>query len=546
MDLQISEEEILKELSEISPSSWSNIPSPIIAAISTLVKLFKYDHECLIALKAKPQEASENLSSPSVLSSYPSLNQSRRNDEALMFIENKLKSGLADNEMFMHSQIKRLEKLTNDSIEENNKQIKEISQKIAAITRSCHKNEENFAAAIISWKDELTNDFSMKLKEETNSLSAEIKDISDYMDRFEKAMKNSILLIENETQNHLAKTSLEMKAEVRLLKSSSDKGNENTLKLITAKIDELTQNSWAFNMKICDAIKDLDSKMVQTFYKIDKKEKDATNKLDGIVNKALYKVNMIDDIIIQAEKSRNGLIEELKAFKEEINEFLEKKSTKLAESHDKKLLNIKEDLRGYLDDELIFIKKKLEWLPMDFSEIKDFNSVEARLYVLETRLRTEENNRISEREKIHQEILNIKIDHKPQIKVTASRPKCSTPMAHRSKTRNSQIIRKTISPGGVCSIDSWRTSKTPKSSYLTFTRSFQTPKGIKQFDFTKDSSIILQESSSESRPKSPDLEQTAILERYNNEARHLSIVTACFPSKPSSFDIKQNDVNTNI
>lgn len=64
------------------------------------------------------------------------------------------------------------------------------------------------------------------------------------------------------------------------------------------------------------------------------------------------------------------------------------------ESREKLMQNYREDLK--------YLKSKLDWLPSTSQELSDLSPLEARLFILESRLRREENNRIMQKTEIIQ------------------------------------------------------------------------------------------------------------------------------------------------
>lgn len=414
-----------------------------------MIKLFSQDHEKINNLIEKV----DDLNSTSASKAFFLANQAKKLDESFLTTENKLKNSLADSELYMQNRLKKNEKLISDIVEEMNKQTKELNSKLNNIARLNSKNDEMMVKFIETSKEELKNEFTEHFEAEIQILKVETQDMSNFLDRFEKAMKNSLVLVESSMDEHISKQVIELKQEMKTLQNNSDLGNEITANLITQRNEELKESFRNLDQKIKWAMRDIHSEKDKIIGEVMTREREMTEKLDDIVKRALFKVDMIDEIILNEENMRNKLIIDSQLLKQEITDFCAFTRTDLFDINTKTLIQIKEDLLHTLDEELIVIRKKLDWLPMDFSEIKDFNSVEARIYVLETRLRIEETNRMLERENIIHDLEKLKSNSKTQTRTTANRPKCSTPMASRPKTRTNQTVRKTISPGGMCTVE---------------------------------------------------------------------------------------------
>ena len=136
--------------------------------------------------------------------------------------------------------------------------------------------------------------------------------------------------------------------------------------------------------------------MQEVLHDLKGKDEDRDKRFNEL-SESIYKFK---DTISQSEqKIKMGFINHIK----EIEEFI-KKIQKSNESFKQEIrvsqYNCYENAKGELmtdyKQDLKAIEEKLAWLPSDLEDISDMTPMEARLYTIETRIRTEEMNRMNQ------------------------------------------------------------------------------------------------------------------------------------------------------
>jgi hypothetical protein len=115
----------------------------------------------------------------------------------------------------------------------------------------------------------------------------------------------------------------------------------------------------------------------------------------------------------KVQKSQPDLTENFKQLKAEsletmknFEELFKNSSKKISEDVD----GLIQDLRKDMNESVFEIREKLHWLPVNISEIKGMNPSEARIFILEARLRAEENARNEQVSKLFSALETLKSD----------------------------------------------------------------------------------------------------------------------------------------
>ena len=129
----------------------------------------------------------------------------------------------------------------------------------------------------------------------------------------------------------------------------------------------------------------------------------------------------------------------------------------------------KSDLMKSYQKDIAFINEKLRWLPSNLQDISEMTPIEARLYTIETRIKTEETTRIQEINNLIQGILYIELSlimpkepnkkrHSEKIKPNCITSRCFTPIP--------TTIKVCRSPGGMKILNSISNTRIKKSDFI--------------------------------------------------------------------------------
>ena len=110
----------------------------------------------------------------------------------------------------------------------------------------------------------------------------------------------------------------------------------------------------------------------------------------------IQKSETVNDIKSNPIKQNNEEITKLNDSFLELKEDLKKIETDLAKKFKKAFSSIEfsmKSLKSTTSEDIVEIREKLSWLPINLRDIKGMNPTEARMFILEARLRSEENIR---------------------------------------------------------------------------------------------------------------------------------------------------------
>lgn len=207
-------------------------------------------------------------------------------------------------------------------------------------------------------------------------------------------------------------------------KNATDIDNES-LKL-SQKVNELKKSNLTLENSIVSlsTSRHEDSKNISEMKQyIDKEILKVKESLKELVNRVPVKEKKL-----KAEKKQEEKLEKAKnakkvdkpneeflVFRNEVKEIIDKLEenmySHLKSSH-YKIENSISALRNHTTLDLSQLKEKLYWLPVDLKELKGMPPTEARIFILEARLRSEENIRNDQYNKLLSLIDNLKVNVK--------------------------------------------------------------------------------------------------------------------------------------
>lgn len=136
---------------------------------------------------------------------------------------------------------------------------------------------------------------------------------------------------------------------------------------------------------------DFEQKSMNLFDVLDNRKQEIMQ-IHGFVKEAYEKVHIEQQNLREkCDRLERDVLFQLDSLRVETNAIIFKA---YEESKEKLMQNYREDLK--------YVKSKLDWLPSTSQQLADLSPLEARLFILESRLRREENNRIMQKTEIIQ------------------------------------------------------------------------------------------------------------------------------------------------
>lgn len=377
---------LLTELTSINPSTWLNIPSPLIQAMSIIVKSCEKHEKLLTDLNKDSirQEIKDTLKYyiNRELEKINNINAERIHTE-ISSLDDKLLMDLGG-----------LKIKVRDSVENLTKEVVEIKQRVNIIQKNVTTEIHALKDAINTAKDAVKNEIIAKhIKPDFDVFKMELLDLTRALSAVEKQVKYVTYKQETYEENLNSKI-LDQKEDIKDI--------NKTLKNLIQRFDEIVESK---TEELRVSIKKHEEKIksdFETFYNFREafflQLEQNKMQIQESYEQKLKEFEKISSNLFgmgdKLEENNQNLIEQMDDLRKNFDFKAEKTRIEMErialdcyrDAKDKLILAYRDDIK--------VIQKKLEWLPHDIDTIKDLPPIEARLFTLESRLRREENNRI--------------------------------------------------------------------------------------------------------------------------------------------------------
>lgn len=378
----------MQALESITTGQWSNIPPCIVQSINVLVEQAKGQHSQIEQLKSQFTELSLKFSVKSA------------RQEATLEDLNTAFKGLNANTYkdsidFKNSNTE-LKEYTDNKLRIVNEILHEAKNRITVMNTDFRKETREFNNKIEKAKNEMNNVYSENLQLSKKIIEDSIEKVSNKFavfsletnknmeERFEK-----IVEVEGKVGNldeKLEKFELEAKAS----QISSAKTSEEVAKLQKKYkqqeivIENISKAFEEFSQPVSNGSETpiIDRSPRQSIFINPYTEKisQIESKIEEIAN--LHKISAKD----LAFQSNNNLLK----LQSEIQSWT------------------KQEIENHIEEQIFPMKKKLDWIPKDGEKMRNMSVTEARLFLLESRIREEEKARIIFDQKLENDLAGVK------------------------------------------------------------------------------------------------------------------------------------------
>ena len=377
----------MQNLELITTGQWSNIPVCVVQAINILVELLRTNTNQIDSIKTSLTDLSLKFSVKTGRydSSIEELNNSFKSLNGRTFKEAK---EFNDKQVELKELIESKHKANNDRINEGNNKISGLNSEFRKETRENYNKLEKLKNEVEKMIFENNEVFANMIEKNFKDIRNNIHELTQGIYTVIDENKGKILDFSKSIEN------LEEKIQSQSIltaKNSKDHENlQNTVKRLKEKYKHHKFSLKGLYMRLDSFTKPLES--------------GSSSPNSG--------KSPSDSIYI------NPLIEKLSKLEQKIEDS-ENKSKKLIEEachlQTQKIISIKENIEKWTKQEILFsiekslvgIKKKIEWLPDDMEKTKGMSITEARIFLLESRIREEENARIISDQKIENSLSRI-------------------------------------------------------------------------------------------------------------------------------------------
>lgn len=453
----------IDDLSSIRPEDWANIPSPIVRAIGVLIKKMKANEQDISIINqsihsfeqkvdGKFQQFLSKLDSVwgSIADmdekfSQPHVTPKGKKDSSDPLGEvgldvNQMKTRVKD----LEKQVKELKLMQLKQDEKLLAASGEFSRSIEDAKEAVLKEvAENMIEPEVTTLEEKLAKFEGSSKMFSLELKKNIDDVAFHQEALKgdhgKLRKEVVKLQETQDDclsqtNQLTNSAERVEVRLRQLKTSSETELANLAK-------ELRDYQATFTSTVSTQMTDL-RQMVEA--SASTSDSYFNSKITEFANALIFPV---------LTSQRNDLELALSVLDNKIRQELFILSKNLQNAFKKTVVE-------GVERKIVILEEKLKWLPLDTKEIKNMTPYEARLFTIETRLRTEEDRRLLAQERISSDLEFLRRTVTPASVLlpepSVVRNPISQVFANELLPRRTQKKVTTGTPGGMATPEMWR------------------------------------------------------------------------------------------
>lgn len=381
-----------QDLNSINTQSWTNIPQPLIQAINYLTKACLTHSEILKTVN-KDLWCSEITSE--IMSYHKAYSKEYEEQQA-----SDLNSKFSSIKDHLAVEVQVFKKQVRSSFEE-------LSQDIQVSKTQFHNYYKNFKSEVVSLRDiVLSTKESIKtelackyIKPEQETLRLEFSELNKNILVCEKHIKLLGLQFDRFSSETGSRLDIQ-REDIRGNSYEIQNIGKKFSGIVESYVEELKNDFAKYQEFIKGAQEGFCVKEKEFWMDFEKKSENLIGVLDSRRMEILQIYGFVKENYEKISKEQIGLKEKCEHLERDLMFQLDslKIETKsivfkaYEESKDKLIQSYKEDLK--------YVKSKLEWLPTTSHQLADLSPLEARIFILESRLRREENNRILQKTEI--------------------------------------------------------------------------------------------------------------------------------------------------
>ena len=327
-------------------------------------------------------------------------------------MNNTLQSNTRECEEKFLVDLTSLRKKLKESFDEINKDLQESKASLAWINRKQTTDTNSIKELLLASKDSIKSELSAKyIKPELEVIKLEQGEMGKTLAALEKQIK--ILYMRFEKFEEKAQSTLEThRDDIKRNEVDLSGINRRFEGIVESKTENLMETIKAFDRRIEETYEAFNLHKEDLFKDIYQKEERLKDVYGAKAKYIEEQKNKIISTVESVYKSHAELINKV----EQLDKHLQFELERLKIENEGYSMNCYKDAKAQLikayKEDISSIKKKLEWLPDDLGTLQDMNSIEARLYTLESRLKVEETNRIVQRLEIMRGNLYVEIEEK--------------------------------------------------------------------------------------------------------------------------------------
>jgi hypothetical protein len=309
-------------------------------------------------------------------------------------MNSKISSSFSNIQDKFASEMLSFKKNIRDAFDHMTEEVHNTKSQISGYHKSFKSEVVSLRDIVLSTKDSIKTELASKyIKPEQESLRLEFEDLRKTLAGHEKDLKLFGLQFDrfsHDVNGRLDNHRDEIKQNEREINTINKRFNyivENTT-------ETLRQNFEKYTSLMEESKNELQKKQDEFFDAFHKQREEIINVLEKRRCEMISIHENTKETYDKLKKDQVRLFERCDFLERDSKFQLENIKIEIQGSLLKTYEETKGKLLGNVNEELKLIKAKLDWLPATNNQMNDMSPIEARLFILESRLRREENNRI--------------------------------------------------------------------------------------------------------------------------------------------------------
>ena len=380
------------DLKSINTSQWTNIPHPLVQAINILCRTAISQSAILEGIHKGNwcSEITETITK--------NLESSKKIQESKT--SSNISTTFTQLQEKLTSELTVFKKSIRDAFDQMTQELHNTKSQVSGYYKSFKTEVVSLREIVLSTKDSIKTELASKyIKPEQESIRLDFEELKKWIMSIEKEAKLLTLGLDRLIQSTNSRFDTH-KEEIKVNERELATINKRFNYIVENTTETLKQNFESYSNSIEESMKTLKCSQMEFTDAFNRQREEMINVLEKRRHEMIIIHENTKETYDKLRKDQQTLFERC--------DFLERDSKFQLETFKIELKGIllagyeetKEKVMSVYRDELKFIKSKLEWMPQTNKQISDMSPIEARLFILESRLRREENSRIVQKMEI--------------------------------------------------------------------------------------------------------------------------------------------------
>lgn len=370
------------DLFSINPHTWQNIPLPVIKAVDIIVKTCISQQAILTSIN---KDYIDSQIIKTVL--QHTAQQEKSISQKFIMQHANLSNNFSQGQSQLHGKLQ-------ETFEIFSKDLQESKIFLHSLQKKQTTDMLNLREIIQTSRDSVKSELIAKvIKPEFETIRLEQSEVNRSISALEKQLKYITFKLEKSIE--VLNSEIELNREkIWKLEGETSTQSKRFEGVVENKTEDLVKTVKVFEGRIDETFECFNMHKEIFFNDVYLREDKLRELFDAKAKFIEEQKANIKVLVEKIEKSHSELLESVGSLEKTFQFETEKVRIESEGFSLKCYREAKEKLIQTYREDLKLVKKKLEWLPEDLGKLENMNSIEARIYTLESRLKREETNRI--------------------------------------------------------------------------------------------------------------------------------------------------------